>query len=147
RPRRRSRGWRRNCARNCAGVRKPGPERFPCASASRSWAASCPPSRCSPWFRPSSPASRAERPSFPEPLHAPACARRPWEVEVLQLLSNALLSLLRRVDRSESGQSTAEYAMVMIAAAAVAGLVLAWAKHTNLIGGLFDTVVHSLLHL
>jgi len=65
---------------------------------------------------------------------------------VLQLLSNALLSLLRRVDRSESGQSTAEYAMVMLAAAAVAGLVLAWAKHTNLVGGLFDTVVHSLLH-
>lgn len=66
---------------------------------------------------------------------------------MLQLLSNALLSLMRRVDRSESGQSTAEYAMVMIAAAAVAGLVLAWAKNTNLIGGLFDTVVHSLLHL
>jgi len=66
---------------------------------------------------------------------------------VLQLLSNTLLSMLRRVDRSESGQSTAEYAMVMIAAAAVAGLVLAWAKHTNLIGGLFDAVIHSLIHL
>ncbi|HUI48027.1 MAG TPA: DUF4244 domain-containing protein [Acidimicrobiia bacterium] len=66
---------------------------------------------------------------------------------MLQLLSNTLLSMLRRVDRSESGQSTAEYAMVMIAAAAVAGLVLAWAKHTNLIGGLFDAVIHSLIHL
>jgi hypothetical protein len=65
---------------------------------------------------------------------------------VLQLLSNALLSLLRRVDRSDSGQSTAEYALVMIGAAAVAGLVLTWAKHTNIVGGLFDTVVHSLLH-
>jgi hypothetical protein len=66
---------------------------------------------------------------------------------VLQLLSNVLRTLLRRSDPSEAGQSTAEYAMVMIAAAAVAGLVLAWAKHTNLIGGLFDTVVHGLLHL
>ena len=66
---------------------------------------------------------------------------------MLQLLSNALLSLLRRADHSESGQSTAEYALVMISAAAIAGLVLTWAKHTNLIGGLFDTVVHGLLHL
>jgi hypothetical protein len=66
---------------------------------------------------------------------------------VLQLLSNALFSLLRRTDRAESGQSTAEYALVMISAAAIAGLVLTWATHTNLIGGLFDTVVHSLLHI
>ena len=35
----------------------------------------------------------------------------------------------------------------MIAAAAIAGLVLMWATHTNLVGGLFDTVVHGLLHL
>ena len=66
---------------------------------------------------------------------------------MLQLLSNALLSLLRRTDRTESGQSTAEYALVMISAAAIAGLVLTWASHTNLIGGLFDTVVHGLLHI
>ena len=66
---------------------------------------------------------------------------------MLQLFSNALLSLLRRGDDSESGQSTAEYALVIIAAAAIAVLVLTWAKHTNLIGGLFDTVVHGLLHL
>ena len=66
---------------------------------------------------------------------------------MLQLLSNALLSLLHRSDHSESGQSTAEYAMVMIAAAAVAGLVLTWAKHTDIIGGLFDSVVHGLFHL
>jgi hypothetical protein len=66
---------------------------------------------------------------------------------VLQLLSNALYSLVHRSDPSEAGQSTAEYALVMIAAAAIAGLVLTWAKHTNVIGGLFDTVVHGLLHL
>ncbi len=66
---------------------------------------------------------------------------------MLQLLSNALFSLLRRTDRSESGQSTAEYALVMISAAAIAGLVLTWATHTNLIGGLFDSVVHGLLHI
>jgi Protein of unknown function (DUF4244) len=64
---------------------------------------------------------------------------------VLQLLSNAVFSLLRRGDRSESGQSTAEYALVMISAAAVAGLVLTWATHTNLIGNLFDSVVKGIL--
>ncbi|MDQ1382772.1 MAG: hypothetical protein QOG65_151 [Actinomycetota bacterium] len=66
---------------------------------------------------------------------------------MLQLLSNVLHSLVHRSDRSEAGQSTAEYALVMISAGAIAGLVLTWAKHTNLIGGLFDTVVHGLLHL
>ncbi|HEV7524045.1 MAG TPA: DUF4244 domain-containing protein [Acidimicrobiia bacterium] len=66
---------------------------------------------------------------------------------MLQLLSNAVFSLLRRAERSEYGQSTAEYALVMISAAAIAGLVLTWAKNTNLIGGLFDTVVHGLLHI
>jgi len=64
---------------------------------------------------------------------------------VLQLLSNVVFSLLRRSDRSEAGQSTAEYALVMISAAAIAGLVLTWASHTNLIGGLFDAVVGGLL--
>jgi len=64
---------------------------------------------------------------------------------LLQLLSNVLMSLFRRSERSEAGQSTAEYALVMLGAAAIAGLVLTWAKHTNLIGGLFNTVVHGLL--
>jgi hypothetical protein len=64
---------------------------------------------------------------------------------VLQLLSNLVFTLLRRSEGSESGQSTAEYALVMISAAAIAGLVLTWATHTNLIGGLFDSVVHGLL--
>ena len=64
---------------------------------------------------------------------------------MLQLLSNVLMSLFHRSDRSEAGQSTAEYALVMLGAAAVAGLVLTWAKHTNLIGGLFSSVIHGLL--
>ncbi|MEL7207299.1 MAG: DUF4244 domain-containing protein, partial [Actinomycetota bacterium] len=36
----------------------------------------------------------------------------------------------------ESGQATAEYALVMLAAAAVAGLLLAWASGTGGIGRL-----------
>jgi len=49
------------------------------------------------------------------------------------------------VSRSEAGQSTAEYALVMIAAAAIAGLVVMWAHKTNLISGLFDGVIKKVL--
>ena len=47
----------------------------------------------------------------------------------------------RRLDRAERGQTTAEYALVLIAAAAVAGLVIAWASKTHAISGLFDKLV------
>jgi hypothetical protein len=52
---------------------------------------------------------------------------------------------LCRAHRSEDGQSTAEYALVMIAAAAIGGLVLTWAHKTNLVSGLFNSVVHKFL--
>ena len=54
-------------------------------------------------------------------------------------------AVLRRTERSEFGQSTAEYALVMIAAAAIGGLVLTWAHKTNLVSGLFNSVVHKFL--
>ncbi len=52
---------------------------------------------------------------------------------------------LVRIDRLESGQTTAEYALVMLAAAAVAGLVIAWATKTHTISRLFDAVIGKLL--
>lgn len=45
----------------------------------------------------------------------------------------------------EAGQSTAEYALVMIAAAAVAGLVLMWANKTDIVSSLFDGVIKKIL--
>ena len=62
-----------------------------------------------------------------------------------ELLLRVWLAVLGRVDRSEAGQSTAEYALVMIAAAAIAGLVLMWAHKTNLVSGLFNAVIHKVL--
>ncbi len=53
--------------------------------------------------------------------------------------------LAHDVTCDERGQSTAEYALVMIAAAAVAGLVLTWAHHTNLVSGLFNAAIHKFL--
>ena len=43
------------------------------------------------------------------------------------------------------GQATAEYALVMLAAAALAGLLLAWAASTDGIGRLLDHVINSII--
>jgi hypothetical protein len=54
----------------------------------------------------------------------------------------------RRPDRSawaQRGQTTAEYALVLLGAAAVAMLVVAWAARTNRIGHLLDAVIDKLM--
>ena len=43
--------------------------------------------------------------------------------------------------RDERGQTTAEYALVILAAAAIAGLVIAWASGSGAIGRLFDAAL------
>ena len=48
-------------------------------------------------------------------------------------------------DHGDEGQATAEYALVLLGAAAVALLLVAWATHTNRIGKLLDSVVEKLL--
>lgn len=45
----------------------------------------------------------------------------------------------------ESGQATAEYALVLLGAAAIALLLVAWAAKSGKIGQLFDTVVGQLI--
>jgi hypothetical protein len=67
------------------------------------------------------------------------------EVVVSDLLLRVWVAFLQRMEPGEAGQSTAEYALVMIAGAAIAGLVLTWAKKTDLISGLFNAVVKKLL--
>jgi Flp pilus assembly pilin Flp len=51
-----------------------------------------------------------------------------------------LTSALRR----EEGQTTAEYALVILAAAAVAVVLIAWARSSGKLPALFDSVVDSL---
>ena len=46
---------------------------------------------------------------------------------------------------SDAGQATAEYALVLLGAAAVALLVLAWATKTNQISKLFDVVLKEIV--
>jgi Flp pilus assembly pilin Flp len=57
----------------------------------------------------------------------------------------SLSTLAHRVRRSERGQATAEYALVLLGAAAVALLVIGWATKTDLIGKLLDTVMNNVL--
>lgn len=52
---------------------------------------------------------------------------------------------LAAVARGPSGQATAEYALVLLAAAGLAGLLLAWATSTDAIGRLMDAVLDSLI--
>lgn len=49
----------------------------------------------------------------------------------------------RRAD--QSGQATAEYALVLLGAAAIALLLAAWAAKSGKIGQLFDAVVDQLI--
>ena len=61
-----------------------------------------------------------------------------------ELYVRALAALAaRRTD--DRGQATAEYALVLLGAAAIALLVVTWASKTGLVGKLLDTVLDNLL--
>ena len=47
--------------------------------------------------------------------------------------------------RDQQGQATAEYALVLLGAAAIALLLVAWATGSGKIGELFDAVVGQLI--
>lgn len=46
---------------------------------------------------------------------------------------------------AEAGQATAEYALVLLGAATVALLLIAWATETGAVGRLLDAVLDSIL--
>jgi len=45
----------------------------------------------------------------------------------------------------ETGQSTAEYALVILGACAIATLLITWATGSHAISGLFDSVIEKIL--
>jgi Flp pilus assembly pilin Flp len=47
--------------------------------------------------------------------------------------------------RSERGQTTAEYALVLLAAAAIAFALLAWAKSSGKLPAFFDHVIERII--
>ena len=52
---------------------------------------------------------------------------------------------LRRRLTDDSGQSTAEYALVLLGAAGIAVLLITWAARTDRISRLFDGVLDNVL--
>ena len=56
---------------------------------------------------------------------------------------SAIVTLLAR--RDDRGHATAEYALVLLGAGAIAMLVMAWATKSNRIGALLDAVFKSLI--
>lgn len=58
---------------------------------------------------------------------------------------NTLLTRLWRA--APTGQTTAEYALVLLGAATIAMLLTAWAGQTNRLGSLFDAVLRSVTNL
>jgi len=54
-------------------------------------------------------------------------------------------SRISSVHRGERGQATAEYALVLLGAAAIAVLLAAWAAKSGAISRLFDEVVDQLI--
>ena len=63
---------------------------------------------------------------------------RLWALRSTERLSS-------RLDRDEGGQSTVEYALVLLGAAAIALLLVAWATKTNRVGKLLDLVFDQLV--
>jgi len=66
---------------------------------------------------------------------------------MLRRIRRAARDLFRRASTAvtEAGQTTAEYALVILGAAAIGTLVLSWATKSHVIGKLFDTVVGKIL--
>jgi hypothetical protein len=65
---------------------------------------------------------------------------------VLEPLVWIQVTVLRALSRrGDGGQTTAEYALVLLGAAAVALLVVAWATKTNKVGQLLNAVIDSVI--
>jgi Flp pilus assembly pilin Flp len=56
-----------------------------------------------------------------------------------------LLAFLQSRVRSERGQTTAEYALVILAAAAIALVLLTWARSSGKLPAFFDEVIDRIV--
>ena len=63
----------------------------------------------------------------------------------LQVLALSATEQLRRRTRADRGQSTAEYALVLLGAAGVALLLVAWATKTDRVTRLLNSVIDRVL--
>lgn len=68
-----------------------------------------------------------------------------FSVSIHLLLARAADQARQRLLADDRGQSTAEYALVLLGAAAVALLMVAWAGKTDKIGKLLNGVVDEII--
>lgn len=64
---------------------------------------------------------------------------------IASLHAAVVCALWRARSGGDGGQTTAEYALVLLGAAAVAMLLLAWAAKTRSVGKLFDWVLDQVV--
>jgi len=64
---------------------------------------------------------------------------------VLDRILSCLMRVFRPFVLDDDGQSTAEYALVIVAAAAIVGLLLSWITKSNGIGSIFNGVIGKVL--
>ncbi len=64
---------------------------------------------------------------------------------MMHLMLGFLLKMTQRSGVDERGQSTVEYALVIVGAAAVASLLIAWAMGSGAISNLFSSVIDGVL--
>jgi len=60
---------------------------------------------------------------------------------MLRTLIRRCTTTLHPLRADVTGQTTAEYALVMVGAAAIAGLFVVWATHSHAVSHLFDVIV------
>jgi len=58
-----------------------------------------------------------------------------------------MFNLWKRFALREEGQATVEYVLIILAATAIALSLIQWASHTNLLSGLFGTVLKKVIGL
>lgn len=62
-----------------------------------------------------------------------------------ELMLRAWMLVTAGIAREERGQTTAEYALVLLAAAALGMLLLTWAKGSGSVKNLFESVIDRIL--
>lgn len=64
---------------------------------------------------------------------------------MLERILKCYIRLCHALVLDEGGQSTAEYALVIVAAAAIVGLLLSWITKSNGISSIFNGVIGKVL--
>ena len=77
-------------------------------------------------------------------VRAGSWLRERWAARRAEASSHRVVTRIRNVLRHEAGQTTAEYALVILAAAAVAIVLIAWARSSGKLPAFFDRIIDNI---